>query len=403
MELTDYFLEKDYFRKLKDRSQRNYEIACFYYNMDHEHEEPYQHRSYENPFGVEELIEGFRKDAAWGTYTRKGSAILSCAQYWRSNYYRLFSIKDVQSVNLCHDRFCLNCQSYMADKRQFKYEPLLNVLRKDHVVCHCILTVPNPVAEELLPTVQRMFEKFAYFVRFFKSSSDRAKVKDMDFLQYGYEGALRSFECTYNDDDRTFHPHFHCMFIFRKDCQRRIFKNKRNVNQFSFKNGQFDRYFTDFEILFQKLWYLVYNGIKVTKQAIEDLPQGYSCFVEDAKGHYHEVFKYSLKGSFDDVRGGFIYDEEIFRVLYRTMLNLRVLSTYGILRGMIDEDADIMDSEVERYYNDYIAELERFDKPVISDDSLDDILRTRNVKYMSKLAVRRMIYAKKREEEKNEK
>lgn len=82
-------------------------------------------------------------------------------------------------------------------------------------------------------------------LEFFKG---KRKVKNVDFLQYGYVGAVRGVEVTQSPKTKQFHPHFHSMILFRKGLQL----EGTQINVYSFDNGKLTHKFSDLEILLQK-------------------------------------------------------------------------------------------------------------------------------------------------------
>lgn len=366
MGLSDRVIGKEYFQKIKSRINHNYQIAEFYENMFEERGED--------------------------KFLNKSKAIDVCCKFWDVEFYELLKIKDIKRVNLCHDKFCLNCQSMIAQKRQQKYAPILDELRKDYEVYHMVVTVPNCEADELFPLLNKMYKKFPYMLEFFKG---KRKVKNVDFLQYGYGGAVRGLEVTQNQTTKQFHPHFHSMVLFRKGLEL----EGQHVNIYSFSNGVLTHKFSELEILFQKIWYLLMNDERVTAKAINELKLGYDIHLSDSKGHYHECFKYSCKGAFDESNGGFLYNEPTFRVLYETLNSRRMIQGYGLLYNFEDLDGGILDDYLADEYEKLISALKDFEKPIFKVEGLDEVIDSciNQCKYISKTNLRR--YLEERREE----
>ena len=240
-------------------------------------------------------------------FENRARSVNVCGKYIDFEYYRLQGVKDVKRINLCKDKFCPNCQAIIAQKREQKFSPVLDALAEDYSLHHVVFTVPNCSPEQLKPTLNAMYRKFGYMVRYFDG---RKKISGVNFGQYGYAGAIRSLEITQDFKENTFHPHFHCIFLLRKGLEL----EKQHINQYSFDGSKLVRKFSDFEILLQKIWYLLMNGIEVNTTSIQDLRQGYSVIADPAEqGKYHQLFKYAIKECFKD---GQIYDFETFKTLY---------------------------------------------------------------------------------------
>lgn len=367
MDLTERVIEKEYFQKLKSRVNHNYQIADFYFGM----------------------YEETRKD----NFLNKSRAIDLCCKWWDIDFYQLLKVKDIKRVNLCKDKFCLNCQSMIAQKRQQKYAPVLDELRKDYEVYHMVVTVPNCEAEELLPLLNRIYKKFRFLMRYF---SGERKVRGIDFMQYGYGGAVRGLEVTQNEATKQFHPHFHTMILLRKGLKLEY----KHINQFSYDKGKLTCKFSDLEILLQKIWYLLMNDKRVILKAIEELKLGYDIHISDSEGHYHECFKYACKGAFkDDDGGGFLYNEQTFRTLYQALYKRHMIQGYGLLYNFEDLDGDILEDEIIDEYERIIASLKDFEKPIFRVEGLDAVIESciNSCMYISKSNIRRYLLERREE------
>lgn len=365
--LDENFIDKGYFQDLKDHVSHNYMIAEFY-----------------------ESLYGETGDFC---YLNKSKAIDTCCAWWDMDCYRLQNIKDIKRVNLCRDKFCFNCQSMLALKRQGKFAPQLDSLRGDFIIAHVIFTVPNCEAEELEPLLDIMYKKFPFLMRYFRG---KAKVRGVDFNQYGYGGGVRGLEVTYNKEDKSFHPHFHCMLLFRPDLDL----TGKYINSFSYDRGKLVRKFSELEILLQKVWYLLMNCQTVTAQAIKNLKEGYSVQVLDSKGYYHEAFKYSCKGAFDETKGAFIYDELIFRTLQSALHGRRMIQGYGLLHNFNDLDGEILEADLQEAYAHIIADLKAIESPDFYCETLDEVIeRSATCKYISKSNLKRLLIERRRQEQ----
>lgn len=367
MSLQDNLIEKEYFKELKRHVSHNYKIAEYYENLFEE---------------TGDFI-----------YCNKSKAIDLCCAWWDMDYYRLQSVKDIKRVNLCRDKFCFNCQSMLALKRQGKFAPQLDSLRGDFMIAHVIVTVPNCEAEELEPLLDRMYKKFPFLLRYFRG---KAKVHGVDFEQYGYGGGVRGLEVTQNREDKSFHPHFHCMLLFRPDLDL----TGKYINSFSYDRGELVRKFSELEILLQKLWYLLMNDQTVTAQAIKNLKEGYSVQVLDSKGYYHEAFKYACKGAFDETKGAFIYNEPTFRVLQSALHSRRMIQGYGLLHNFNDLDGEILETDLQEAYSQIITDLKAIEDPDFYCETLDEIIeRSTTCKYISKSSLKRLLLERRRQEQ----
>lgn len=331
---------KNYILKSKKRIKRNIEIAYFYEMLA-------------SDFDDIHLVE-------------KGNRVARCLNYIDYDYYRFQAVKDVKRVNACKDLFCNNCQHKLGLKRFSKYAPFLNDLSDTFDLYHITFTVPNVDGFELKSTLDKMYKKFPYIIRYFKLL---IKAKGFDFSQFGFAGAVRSLEITVkNRNGRIeYHPHFHCIFLLKKDLNL----GGINYNVYSYKKNKTDAIsFSDFEIFLQKLWKLIFIGKRFTKDNFDDFELGYSCVAQRAKkDDIKEVFKYTVEGIFKE---DFDLNYEIFAVLYNALHKRKIIQGYGILHSFkfdVTSDDDLI-----KGYDEYIKQLNYLETPIYSCMKFDDIL-----------------------------
>lgn len=366
MDISDKTIDGEYFTDIHDKTARNADLAVFYDNLF--------------------------ADTDDFAFNHRARAIRVCCKWWDMDYYRLQQIKDIKRVNLCKDKFCFNCQSMLAIKRQSKYAPMLDALYNDYTVCHMVVTVPNCYEDELLPLLEKMYLRFKHLTRFL---SGNLHIRGIDFAPYGYAGGIRALEVTKNAEG-TYHPHFHCMILFRKG----LTLEKTHTNSYSFDNGLLSRKFSQFEISLQKIWRLLIEGEAVTREKVNNIKEGYSITIDPIrKGEYHEAFKYACKGAFKD---GTIYDEKTFRALFYALKNRRMIQGYGVLHNFKDEETEILEEDLTQNYEEMIAQLRELEEPIFKAETLEEILRERNCKYISKKNLKRLLIAERQQTRKNE-
>lgn len=297
-------------------------------------------------------------------YEKKAAAITGCSRIWSVNYYEKQGVKDILKVNHCHDKFCKECATLIGTTRQLKFEPVFNDLKNSG--CHLYmltLTCPNVDAHRLLTDsdkniITANFHAVSNLVRYFSGNS---KIKGLDFEQLGYKGCTRSLEVTASNG---YHVHLHCILVTRNP----IDMTQRHENKYSFSRNNGYRRFSDFEILLQKIWYLLLNGIKVTKSAIDELPLGYSGALDEITDNYHEAFKYTVKPSKE------FYTYEVFKTLEIALFNRRVFQGYGVFRGVVTDENEI-DETADKKYDELVAVLNHFETPKIVTDRIIDVVK----------------------------
>lgn len=295
-------------------------------------------------------------------FQNKIDNLSNCNSWWLLDYYKEQKVKDFKRTNLCKDKFCNNCKKVKQASRLSKFMPLINQYKEQNNLYHLTLTVPNCKGEDLSLTIKTMFESFRRIVRYLALD---LKIKGLDFEQYSYMGAIRSLEVTFKGD--SYHPHLHCILAFNNP----LINDKYIENTYSNSKKNGHRKFTDFEILIQKIWYLLNNKIKVTKKAIDELELGYSCTVDDIdEGSAYEVFKYMTKST-DEEKNILTYDN--FKTLYFGLHRVRQIQGYGCFYNVKDDDSII--DEVDDLYNVIIELLKSKENPLEVSQTPEDLLK----------------------------
>ena len=368
MNYSDLIVSTDKIRKSAKRVSRNDEICDYYQTLSRE------------SINNERLY-------------HQGSNVRTCYKYWDIDYYRIQSVKDIKKIQLCKDKFCVNCQNLLSQRREVKYITYLDELRKTYDIYHTVFTVPNCNGISLLNVLNTMYAKFPYIIQYMEG---KRKCNGIDFKNFGFVGAIRAVEITTKQvgNEFEYHPHFHCLFLFRKGLD----KKRKHINDYSFNNGKLVRYFTDIEIFLQKVWYLLYNGIRLTKEEFDNLKLGYSVTCDDSRGKYHQVFKYVLKGTFKKGQPLFPYD--VFKNLYYALYRRKMIQGYGILNKFKFDD-DIPSEKIDEYYQAVVSELRSIETPEDILSNLDEVLKDLDerpyIKYISRQKIIRIISEKNNE------
>lgn len=292
---------------------------------------------------------------------KKGERLDYCNKYWQLDKYEVQKIKDFKKTNLCHDKFCANCKKVVQASRMAKYIPELEKY-KDKLF-HLTLTVPNCSGQDLNFTYKKMAKCFNMIIRYLDG---RLKVKGINFKKFNYQGAVRSLEVTFHGD--SYHPHFHIGIVMDSKLSS---KKIINTYSYNYKNGiaELKRLFSKEEILIQKIWYLLINGIKVTEKSINELEEGYSCAIEQFnEDDYAELFKYISKGSDEE---GNILTYDNFVSLYYGLYRVKQIQGYGCLYR-IDDDIDL--EELDKQYDEYIQEIAKKESPLVTYEEPKDLI-----------------------------
>ena len=291
-----------------------------------------------------------------------------CNKLWIMNKYNNLKIKDFVKTSLCHDKFCSNCKKVMQAGRMVRYIPELNIYKKN--MYHLILTVPNVSGNELRFTIKKMNRAFKSIIKLLNGSK---KIKGIDFSNFNYLGAVRSLEVTFKRDN--YHPHFHVAIVLENFKESK----KKYINDFSFNYGNFSTLFSSEEVLIQKLFYLYYNNIKVTKEKIDNLKQGYSCkLLKFREEDYAELFKYMCKNTDED---GKILKYENFSCLYYSLYKIKQIQGYGCLYNIKSEE-DLTSCENE--YEKLIEFLNESESPERDINKVRDLINETEYKLISR-------------------
>ena len=346
VDFSKYSISYDIFAKLPDRLRYNETISEYYKNLADEN--------------VDNFSERDKLD-------RVSSRVKNCSSIWDLLFFEKNNVKTIEGFNRCKDKFCANCQSALALKREHQFTPIFKKFSADgNNVYHCIFTVKNCSATLLKPTIMQMFKSFSYLIRYLDG---RCKIKDLDFKFLGFKSAVRSLEVTYNKEENTYHPHLHCLFVFSKNFY--LDKKIENVFSYSYSHSEI-RYFSLVEILFQKIWFLLNKNEKVTLENIDNLDVGFSVVFNEAKPEdYKEVFKYALK---NDLNKDKCLDYERFKVYRKNLKNLRFIQGYGDCINFDFENDSLTDEDVDLFYNELRAELFDIEEPELLHESAISIL-----------------------------
>ena len=247
----------------------------------------------------------------------------------------------------CRDRLCLNCAKLVSNSRERKFMGKVTTILNDYSFWHMVTTSPNCVGlssdptdtrPSLTNTVLNMRRAISYLNDYLKG---KKKITGLDFSYLGYAGAVRSFECTMRVLNE-YHPHYHIILALKKD----LWLDDKHENDYSkSRNSSEKTYFSDFEILLQKIWKLLMTGQTVTKKALDKMDAaadiGYSCrckLIEDDK--FHQAFKYPFKPDGIDY-----IDINTFNDIEHSLKNVRAVQSSGIFLGMKIDETDIDDTE----------------------------------------------------------
>lgn len=311
-------------------------------------------------------------------YEKLSENVRNCHKSWFGDHYKKTGYFNVKRVYHCHNRWCWLCNHLKQAKRLYEYHLRFEELLKSYDLYHVVFTVPNCPGNNLKYVLERMQKGLKKIIRYFQGFG---KLDGFYFSEYGFVGAIRSFEIVINPTD--YHPHLHCLFLLKKGLEF----PKTEINKYSFSYGSAVpvRKFSKFEIFLQKLFFLTANGQKVNAHNIQSLPIGYSCIVDFVEGDaWHEVFKYATKMSKD---GSSTCTYEQFCLLDDILHRFKMLQGYGIFYDMEDPEPDA-DPSAEILFEKVLILLNRIESPdrdiSVALDKLVDELHRKKLTVISK-------------------
>lgn len=392
-------IDKDHLFNVRQNIEYNKPIIKFYnrllFNTRYNSNTTYRNKIKESSNFNES---GIIKDLPYvpiSTLENSLSNISNCNNLWLIDLYDSPKIRELLNgkkakaylkTNLCKDRFCSNCKKVKQALRMARFMPEIKKVGEYSNLYHLTLTVPNCDDKTLRNTIDRMNKSFARITEFLKG---KKKIRGLDFDRYNYVGAIRSLEVTFKRD--SYHPHFHVLLALDYDDSEKL-----HVNSYSKRFGKVVRKFSDFEILIQKIWFLLINGKKVTLSNINNISnirksmelsnindEGYSCSMDMfADENYKELFKYMTKTHKDD---GEYFTFKNFVTLYFQLKNLRQIQGYGDFFRLKDVD---IESEIDDSFNLVVDTLNSICEPKVVTEKTeelfcdnDSILFSRNKEY----------------------
>lgn len=357
IDVADYKIDEDYVLKVVNNNEYNKIIIDYYKKLFKE----------ENLYKKLDLVSLTKKQLN-GSNFDKIDSLKNCNKFWTIETYDYNQVKDFIRTSLCHDKFCNNCKKVKQACRMSKYIPEISQY-KDNLY-HLTLTVPNVPGEELKKTIEKMSKCFKTLINFF---TGHAKFY-FDFKRYGYLGAIRSLEITFNED--SYHPHYHVALAFSNLSLKKTIVNKYSYDYLGHRDL---RYFSEFEILIQKIWYLLMNDLRVDKKAIDNLECGYSCMIEQFNDDdYAELFKYMTKETDENDN---ILTYENFKTLYFATYRIKQIQGYGCFYQITDTN---LDDEIDKIYADIKQFLTTDEKPYIIHQEPIDLLTDKNYQLISR-------------------
>lgn len=349
LNVEDIKVPKDILKSIEKNREYNKQIAKYYRRLISETE-----------------------GSAKRTLSNNLESLNDCNRLFFMDQYSLAKLKDFKKTNLCKDKFCSNCKKVKQASRMSKFMPLIEEQIKKHPnVYQMVLTVPNVPGADLQKTIKKMTTAYAMLNRYIQK---RQVIKDLP-LDIGVVGAIRTLEVTYKND--SYHPHFHILLVLDSEIGAKKHINVYSHDRFKRRDA---RLFSDVEIMVQKLWRMLYDGVRVTRANFDSLPVGYSSMIDKMQeGDYLELFKYMVKGETEDKK---FMSYEQFKVLIVALKNVRQIQGYGVFHSVKDDDS--IDLQVNHLYDEFIKELQKQENPEAVWETVQDLLGDKDYTLISR-------------------
>lgn len=255
----------------------------------------------------------------------------NCNNFWQMETYEQSKVKRLLKTNSCHDRFCFICSRNRHGIINNRYHLLLEQYKDS--LYHFSLTVPNCSGDELSNMIFNMQRSFKKLVRYL---SGNIKIKGLDLAHFGFQGGICSLEISYESD--SYHPHYHVVAVFDNPA---VADDKHINNTFSHFGN---RTFSEFEIIIQRMWYLLMNKQRLTYEAVsgESTDENrYSCIVDKCQSdEYKELFGYATKTRPEKPM---LFHN--FKTLYNALYGVRQIQGYGIFYNIKPDTSDYTEQE----------------------------------------------------------
>ncbi len=247
-------------------------------------------------------------------YLTLSKNINDCHKFVEMAVCNFDGIRYLHKTMCCDFKFCPIC----ARKRYLKYLALLcpvfeKLIDENKYICMLNLTIKNTKTFE--EGKAKLFEAWRIMTNTNKLSSR--------LFNFHIIGGLKSFEITYNQIDKTWHPHFHILIVKEK----------------------FSRDFELLKTLWEQACQIVFNTEEkvgsIYIEGIKDKNNKTQSYMRDKKSIVNGVIecvkyvtKFWFKDEFDNPKSIFeIYNDEQIIELIDGLKGVRTLSTFGCLFG----------------------------------------------------------------------
>lgn len=347
---------KDWFQKLQAKAKYNIYQAEYYDRMAEDYHDELFHR--------------------------KAEKTLNCSKVWHLDYYKKHGIKNIREIIRCTDNFVMSGSKPEGAAAIRSLCPAAKRIRNGlrHLSCdyHGSERNGRKIKMDVRQNDKPIFPTDRVFLR--PQENQRSGFREIRLC-----GRVRSLEITTGKRKQygDFHPHFHCMVVLKKGLNLpKIVEN--SFSKTKTQHGEIVRTkFSALEVLLQKIWCLLMLDIPVTKDNIRNMrmltegkyKDGFDVVANNARGKYHEIFKYAIKGTYKQEK---IFSYEDMCCLYDALKNRRTYQTYGCLQKHNFNEVDDMFNptlQTDYLWNIFLEKLQSLERPIRIESCIEEILQ----------------------------
>lgn len=213
-------------------------------------------------------------------------------KYWKTYHCNHALLQDGKKLSgsLCRKRWCTNCCRIKTAEMTNAYKkPLLSLGQLYFVT----LTRPNVKERELKSEIKKLIKGFQ-------------AIKDNMRKTYGMKiNGMRKIEITYNNQNNTYHPHFHLIQSDYQHAQKLV-----------------------------ELWLNYFPSASIQAQNITAIDT-------NNEKSFIELFKYATK---ETTKDGQKYTGKVLDAIYRSIEGIRIYQTYGELKKLKEPEEKTQDT-----------------------------------------------------------
>ena len=254
--------------------------------------------------------------------------------------------KKLIHANNCENRFCPMCAYKKSRKDAMKISVMLKYLENKFQFLFLTLTSPNVTSDNLEDEIKEYNSSFK-------------RLSELKLFKNAVLGYVRKLEITYNNETKTYHPHFHVLLAVKKNY---------------FSNNYIKR------DTWLEMWQKAKRDESITQVDVRKL---------DMKKGVAEIAKYAAKDS------DYLISQKVFDVMYNALKGRQIITYNGVFKdsaklykkGDLDylKDIDLTEYVYRILYQwgqgDYVQreireltdeEKERFNKQLIDEIDIEE-------------------------------